>query len=128
MKMRFFTVFPGVFLAVLLLLGAALPARAQDQKQPPLPPPMKTMVEEGAQIRYLGRHNRLDGWISMQKGQEQYFYVTEDGQSILMGLLFDADGKLITVRQVRALQEQSGDTLELLRQPVPEELGTARPD
>lgn len=97
---------------VLLAIVPALPALAQTD-EPAKPPPLQALVDEGAQVRYLGRHNGLDGWITIRGGQEQYFYATEDGQSILMGLLFDREGQLITVRQVKELQEKSGDVLEL---------------
>lgn len=72
------------------------------------------MMSEGAQMRYLGQHSGLDGWIAIKGGQEQYFYVTADGQAFVMGLLFDKNGKIITLRQVQRLQESSdGETLDL---------------
>lgn len=95
----------GVFMQV-------VPALAQGE--PPLPPPIKNMEQEGAQLRYLGEYNGLDGWIAIKGGQEQYFYVPKDGQSFVMGVLFDRDGKMVTLRQVKNLQEKSNtDTLNL---------------
>lgn len=79
---------------------------------PELPAPLQNLAAEGAQIRYLGEYEGLDGWITIKKGQEQYFYVTPDGKSIIMGLLFNDQGKLITARQIQSLQ-QGGDS-ELL--------------
>lgn len=116
-----------LFVCTTLLLP--LPAGAQ-QKEPAMPAPIKTLVEQGAQVRYLGQHNGLDGWITIKGGQEQYFYTTADGKSLLMGLLFDSDGKLVTLRQVKALQEKSGDVLDLFTVETPEDKisETAVPD
>lgn len=117
--------------ARLLLVCTALfiniPAHAQQQKDPPMPAPIKTLVEQGAQVRYLGRHNSLDGWITIKNGQEQYFYATEDGKSLMMGLLFDTDGKLVTLRQVKALQENSdGPVLDMFTVQTPDALAAGK--
>lgn len=104
---------------LLFLLLAVLfftpPAFAADDKDlPPLPPPLKNLVAEGAQIRYLGRENGLDGWVTMKSGQPQYFYVTQDQQSILMGILFNNKGDVITMRQVNELRGKEGGALDAL--------------
>lgn len=111
------------FLTVMLMVFSVSGVLAQE-KEPTLPAPIQALVEEGAQIRYLGKEHGLDGWITIKNGQEQYFYVTEDGKAVLMGLLFDKDGKLLTVRQVRNLQEQNGDVLQSLIVPLPEDKGS----
>lgn len=105
----------AIFLAGFLAMFAVLqPAAAQAQSEPPLPEPLKNLVDSGAQMRYLGHRGGLDGWIAIKGGQEQYFYVTADGQFFLTGLLFDRNAKAVTIEQVRALQEKSGgDTLDL---------------
>ncbi|MEC8666039.1 MAG: thiol:disulfide interchange protein DsbG [Pseudomonadota bacterium] len=94
------------FLFLALFLLQATPALAQGT--PPLPPPIQNLKDEGAQLRYLGQQHGLDGWIAIKGGQEQYFYVTKDGQAFVMGVLFDRDGKMVTLRQVKELQDQSG--------------------
>lgn len=81
----------------------------EDVPLPSLPAPIQSLVNDGAQIRYLGHDHGLDAWITIKNGQEQYFYVMPDGKAFLMGVLFDEDGKLVTVRQVQKLQ-QKGDT------------------
>lgn len=89
------------------------PLYASAQQNPPLPAPLKNMADEGAQMRYLGQQNGLDGWIAIKGGKEQYFYVTADGQAFVMGLLFDKTGKITTLKQVQALQESGeGETLD----------------
>lgn len=104
----------------LALLTIAAPARAQDAL-PELPEALKVLADAGAQMRYLGKSQGLDGWIAIYQGQESYYYVTPDGQGFLMGLMFDKDGKMITVDQVANLQKQGGDVLDFLaaERPVP---------
>lgn len=93
---------------------------AQD-KIPDLPEALQLLVERGAQARYLGNKHGLDGWITVFQGQEQYYYVTPNGEGFLMGLLFDKDGKMATVEQVRELQAQSDDVLDFLAVDKPDE-------
>ena len=73
--------------------------------EPPLPESIEGLVSKGAQVKYLGKISGLDGWIMIYRGQEQYFYVTEDGSAFVSGLLFSADGEPLTVRQVERLQK-----------------------
>lgn len=109
--MRLFR-FLTLCVAFFLISGGA---QAADQKNlPPLPLPIKNLVDEGAQIRYLGRENGLDGWVTMKQGQQQYFYVTQDGQSILMGVLFNAKGDVVTLRQVNELRSKEGPAIDKL--------------
>jgi len=91
-----------------------------QQREPKLPPPIQTLQDEGAQVRYLGRDLGMDGWIAIKGGKEQYFYATPDGKAIVLGLLFDAEGKIITMRQVKELQDKSGGVLGFLTEEVPE--------
>lgn len=110
-------------LSLLALLVISLPfaAFAADAVTgPPLPDVLQNLAAKGAQIRYLGKEKGMNGWITVQNGQEQYFYATPDGEAILMGLLFDKTGKIITVKQVQNLQKGNDPTIEtLLNQPNP---------
>ena len=109
---------PRYFFAALLLSAFVtfLPVQgAKAQKSDPaVPPALEVLVERGAQTRYLGTKHGMQGWITVFKGQEQYYYVTPDGQGFLMGLLFSKDGDMETVNQVRALQAKSDDALDIL--------------
>lgn len=104
------------FLAFALIAACALPGAAfAQQKAPPLPAPLQTLAGQGAQLRYLGREGGMDGWIAIQNGQEQYFYVTPDQESFILGLQFDKNGKVLTLQQVQKLQKESGaDVLDYL--------------
>lgn len=97
--------------AVLTLFAA--PALAQDTAPlPEMPAPIKELMNQGAQVRYLGNDYNMDAWLTIKGGQEQYFYVLPDKSAFLMGVLFDNKGKLVTVQQVQKLQQQVGnDTL-----------------
>ncbi|MGZ9108282.1 MAG: thioredoxin domain-containing protein [Micavibrio sp.] len=88
---------------------------AQDPAaSPTLPDTLQNLAAKGAQIRYLGREKGLDGWIAIHQGQEQYFYATPDREAVLMGLLFDKSGKMLTIRQVQNLQQGNDPTIESL--------------
>jgi thiol:disulfide interchange protein DsbG len=105
-----------ILLTALLFCAFAFPVAAQDTTTganttvPEMPKPIQELVNQGAQARYLGRDNNMDAWITVKNGQEQYFYVLPDRSAFVMGLMFDGNGKLITVQQVKRLQ-QKGDTL-----------------
>ncbi len=100
-------------LFTLALLTIALPVRAQNAV-PDMPEALQVLADRGAQMRYLGKQHGMDGWIAIYQGQESYYYVTPDGGAFLMGLMFDKDGKMVTVNQVADLQKQGGDVLDFL--------------
>ena len=99
-----------LFLFVFIAMGIiTTAAQAQSEEQlPKLPEPIQNLVNEGAQIRYLGRDYGVDAWITIKNGKEQYFYVLPDQKAFLMGVMFDNTGKLVTVDQVTRLRQQNG--------------------
>jgi len=105
-----------LLLAILLIIPIYGPAQAQPSN---LPQALKTLQERGAQTRYLGKRFGMDGYIAIFQGKEQYYYVTPDGKGFVMGLLFDQDGKMETLDQVRILQQENGDVLDILAQDSP---------
>ena len=70
---------------------------------PDMPDTLQLLVDRGAQARFLGTRHGMHGWVTIFQGQEQYYYATPDGKGFLMGLLFDKDGTMATVGQVREL-------------------------
>ena len=98
----------------LVLLTTVLAVSASDVRAqellPTMPDPLKNLVNEGAQVRFLGREGGVEGWIVIKGGIEQYFYVLPSG-AFLTGLLFDKEGKALTVKQVQNLRGASGDDL-----------------
>lgn len=114
---RFFAFF---MLALFIGSGPVL-AQATDPL-PALPEPIENLVNEGAQIRYLGKDHGLDAWLTIKNGIEQYFYVMPDGEAFVMGVLFDKTGKLVTVNQVSRLRAQGDTLLDTLAEfPIPEQ-------
>ncbi len=107
--MRFLT----VVLVALFSMPLISPSLAQE-KTPDIPQALQVLADRGAQIRYLGTEHGMQGWISIFQGQEQYHYVTPDGQGFVMGLLFDKDGSMVTIEQVRSLQSQNDGVLDAL--------------
>lgn len=97
-------------ICVFSLLTLCQQATAQDTL-PTLPKPIQNLVDEGAQIRFLGKDHGLDAWITIKNGQEQYFYVMPDGEAFVMGVLFDDTGRAVTVDQVSRLRTESGDEI-----------------
>ena len=109
---RFFAV-----TATVLSLSFSLDASSQAIAQnaiPELPAPLQNEVDNGAQIRFMGRDKGFDSWIMFKNGQEQYFYVKPDGSAFVMGVLFDDKGEMITVDQVQRLQKTGDELLDTL--------------
>lgn len=102
----------------LMLLLTATPGFAQKKREavPDVPEALQALAERGAQLRYLGSEHGMEGWIAIYQGQEQYYYVTQDKKAFVTGLMFGNDGRPITIEQVKQLQAQSGDVLDLLTQ------------
>lgn len=127
MKKFFFSPKSILTLGFAAMMFVASPAVAQDAQEviPELPDPIQNLVNEGAQIRYLGRDLGFDGWIAVKNGREQYFYVLPNGQAFLSGILFDGKGKAITHQQVQRLQAQGDETLNALAANDPYEAARA---
>ena len=106
-------------LAALLLAFTPFMTLQAQEKLPELPEPLQNLAAEGAQIRFLGYDHGLEGWLTVKNGQQQYFYVMPGGGAFMMGLLFDKDGKVVTIRQVQKLQGQGDDLLDTLASDIP---------
>lgn len=111
--------FPAVFFSAVSWTASSAQAQQQQEALPALPAPIQNLVNEGAQIRFLGRDHGLESWLTIKNGQEQYFYVLPGGDAFVMGMLFDKAGKLLTVEQVRRLRAQGDDMLDRLAEDFP---------
>ncbi|HBR68296.1 MAG TPA: thiol:disulfide interchange protein DsbG [Rhodospirillaceae bacterium] len=118
LEMKMVNFYLRVLTGFLLILAITGGASAQEAIPQP-PAPIQTLVDDGAQIRFLGKEHGLDTWLTIKNGQEQYFYVLPDGQAFLMGIMFDNNGKIVTVDQVRKLQEKGDSVLDSLAAPAP---------
>ena len=95
---------------LLFLTLIPLSATAQEDNAilPKLPDPIQNLVNDGAQIRFLGKDFGMEGWVAIKSGQEQYFYVLPGTGAFISGILFDEKGKAVTIDQVNRLRSQSG--------------------
>lgn len=111
------------FLLSLMALALSFPVLAQTKNAaiPSVPEALVPLEERGAQLRYLGTENGMEGWIAIYQGQEQYYYVTPDKKAFVTGLMFAQDGRPITIDQVKDLQKQAGVSLDLLTEDKPAE-------
>ncbi len=99
------------FTGVLCLASAPQSFAQENTILPKLPAPIQNLVNEGAQVRFLGKDHGVEGWIAIKNGQEQYFYVLPNDGGFISGILFDAQGKTVTINQVNRLRKQSGGEL-----------------
>lgn len=98
-----------ILVAICCIVGLCLPkSLAAASEQQPMPDVLKSLVKQGAQARYLGRHQNVDGWMMIKDGREQYFYVTRDGQAIISGILYNPSGDVVTKLQLQQLRQKEG--------------------
>ena len=102
----------------ILAMSSLSSAHAGDTG-PAVPAPIQALVNDGAQIRYLGADLGVNGWVTIKGGQEQYFYATPDGQAIFSGILFNAKGDAITLQQINTLRGNEGEAIDRIAGYVP---------
>ena len=102
--MRLF--FPILFM--ILTLPIAVLAQS---KQPEPPESLANMVERGSQIFYLGQMEGMHGWALIRQGKPEFFYENESRTAMVMGLLFNDDGNMMTLSQLSALHDRVGDDM-----------------
>jgi len=119
-----------LFLLALLSLFTFVPA-ALAQAEPPLPAPLEKQRAAGAQVFYLGKSQDTDGWVMVRGGQPEFYYVTPSG-AIVLGILFDTNGNMVTPNQMIALQQaRKNDLLGMVQPqtagpvPAPDQIDTA---
>jgi thiol:disulfide interchange protein DsbG len=95
--------FRAVCIALVVFLAFQVPVMAQTAKEPPMPKPLQEQRDRGAQVFYLGQFESLDGWVMIRASQPEFYYVTADGKAMIMGFLFNAEGKLLTGEQLSKL-------------------------
>lgn len=108
-----------LLLALILSFSVVTSAMA-DERLPQVPDPIQALLGQGAQIRYMGERYGLESWITILRGQEQYFYVLPDGEAFVMGLLYDKEGNIVTSEQLREMQEQGDNFLDIIDPPKAE--------
>lgn len=112
--MRFFQKYICLALTLTLYGGILSSPVFAETPQPDVPLPIQNLVDSGAQLRYLGQDYGLNGWLVLKNGQEQYFYSTQDGQAVMMGILFNNKGDTVTLKQINALRKKEGPAIDKL--------------
>ena len=97
-------------LALLAALFFAVPAVAQTDTPPAdaaqVPALAPFFKDGGTHGFYMGRAANLDGWfLTMSQNRVQIAYSTPDGQTLVIGALFGADGTNITEAQLVELRQ-----------------------
>jgi protein-disulfide isomerase len=86
--------------------GANSSAQPSDAKLPLIL--IKSFVESGSKVEYMGNTQGLDGWIvtsPTDNNAHLYAYTTPEG-AMITGMLFAPDGSSETARQVKAFQDK----------------------
>lgn len=106
------------FYILLLSFTIALTSslQAQELKQTPAqapdtPAPLQAAVDGGAQVYYLGEYEGMYGWALIRQGRPEFFYGNKEGTVLIMGLMFDGQGEMITNGQLAQLRSNEGDDM-----------------
>ncbi len=98
-------------LLIILALLITIPAHAAPEvsglklsDEPALPKPLREQRDRGAQVFYLGKFEQLYGWAMIRSGQPEFYYATEDNKALVMGILFNDKGDMLTGEQLKALE------------------------
>lgn len=117
--LRFDTMTRYVTCLALIIILAAAPARAADSSKTSMPDPASNpalahFLSKGAKLHYLGSRSGLDGWFLVMDKKMQVVYTTADGQSFLVGALFDQQGQSVTTEQVKVLMTENKELVAAL--------------
>ncbi len=103
--MRLFSIFTFLLFAIPSI------ASAQISYDPDPPEALERMVEQGSQVFYLGEFEGMKGWALIREGKPEFFYQNREGTALIMGLMFNQDGEMVTMGQLRALYQEVGDDM-----------------
>ncbi len=99
----------AVFAILVLSVSVIMPHLSHAQSAEPQPPEaLQGLLQGGGALRYMGRDQGVDGWVTIKNGQEQYFYVTPGGQAIISGILYNPEGEVVTKRQIEQMRQRAG--------------------
>jgi len=68
---------------------------------------LQKFKNNGGKIQFLGNAYGMDGWVVINPaGRAQYVYTNDQG-ALVEGMLFGPDGKLETVKEIKAFKERA---------------------
>lgn len=94
-----------------LLILIPLTSMAQPAEEPKPPKALADMQSTGAQIFYLGEFEGMNGWALIRQGKPEFFYENESRTGMVMGLMFNEAGEMITMAQLKTLNDRIGDDM-----------------
>ena len=101
-----------LFLPILtFLIFLPIGLHAQSYKQPEPPESLSSLVKQGSQLFYLGEFEGMHGWALIRQGKPEFFYETKDRSAMIMGLMFNSDGQMVTMSQLSALKKEIGEEM-----------------
>lgn len=77
-------------------------------------PTVKKLVQDGAQLHYLGHRSQIHGWFVIQDGRVQILYLSPDQKTLIVGALLDTLGRNVTRDQVRYLLKNKPIVKEMM--------------
>lgn len=80
---------------------------ALDPKKIPV---VRSLLQGGAELYYLGARSGIEGFLIYKDGKVQVMYVTPDQQTVLFGGMYSADGANISAQQISTA---SADNMQL---------------
>jgi len=98
-------------LTLLFILSTSATLLAQDVKQPKPPQALADMVSQGSQVFYLGEYEGMKGWALIREGKPEFFYENKERTALVMGLLFNEGGEMLTMAQLKELNNRVGDDM-----------------
>jgi len=97
-----------IYIITILMMPGLVMAQMKD---PEPPVALSNMVERGSQLFYLGQFEGMHGWALVRQGKPEFFYENKDRTAMIMGLLFNDEGNMITLSQLSALHDRVGDDM-----------------
>lgn len=103
-----------IFPVTVVAATASSPSMTVDPASIPV---LASILKRGAKIYSIGSRPGLDGWFITKDNKVQVAYTTPDGQSFIVGAVFDMEGQNVTVEQIKAAVSSNRDLMALMMQP-----------
>jgi thioredoxin-related protein len=79
-------------------------------------PLLADFIKQGGKFYYIGERSGLQGWFVLTSGGVQVVYLTPDQKTVLAGAMFAADGRNVSVSQMKDLWQAEKSLGDLLNQ------------
>jgi len=97
---------------IAFMIMAPLTVMGQPKHHTQEPPKaLMELIDEGAQVYFLGEFEGMNGWALVRNGQPEYFYENPQRTALVMGLMFNEDGEVVTISQLQDLYRRIGDDM-----------------